>query len=112
MILKALYDYYNRSGKYVAPIGWAYVPFFYSIVLDCAGNFIRLEPLGDKDGLPLLTFRPEERTSAPLPHCMGDNGSYLLGLKDIKDKEDFDFAKELKNNNKNFDAFKKEIDSV
>lgn len=112
MILKALYDYYDRSGKYIAPIGWAYVPFFYSIVLDSAGNFIRLEPLGDKDGLPLLTYRPEERTSAPLPHCMGDNGSYLLGLKEIKDKEDFDFAKELEDNSKNFDAFKKEIDNV
>lgn len=112
MILKALYDYYDRSDKDVAPIGWAYVPFYYSIVLDDAGNFIRLEPLGDKDGLSLLTFRPEERTSAPLPHCMGDNGSYLLGLKDVKDKEDFDFAKELKSNNKNFTAFKKEIDKI
>ena len=112
MILKALYDYYDRSGKDVAPIGWAYIPFYYSIVLDSAGNFIRLEPLGDKDGLPLLTFRPEERTSAPLPHCMGDNGSYLLGLKDVKDKEDFDFTKEFKSNNKNFTAFKKSIDNV
>ena len=112
MILKALYDYYDRSGKDVAPIGWAYVPFYYSIVLDGLGNFIRLEPLGDKDGLPLLTFRPEERTSAPLPHCMGDNGSYLLGLKDVKDKEDFDFTKEFKGNNKNFSAFKKSIDNV
>lgn len=112
MILKALYDYYNRSGKDVAPIGWAYVPFYYSIVLDGAGNFVRLEPLGDKDGLPLLTFRPEERTSAPLPHCMGDNGSYILGLKDVKDKDDFDFAKELKSNSKNFSAFKTSVDSV
>ena len=80
MILKALYDYYDRSGNDVADMGWAYVPFFYSIVLDRDGNFIRLEPLGDEDGLHLLTLRPDDRTSAPLPHCMGDYGSYVLGL--------------------------------
>ena len=112
MILKALYDYYNRCGNDIAPIDWAYVPFFYSIVIDINGNFIRLEPLGDDDGLPLLTFRPEERTSAPLAHCMGDNGSYVLGLKEVKDIVDFDFAKELKKNQKNFETFKKEIAKV
>lgn len=112
MILKALYDYYNRCEKDIAPIDWAYVPFFYSIVIDINGNFIRLESLGNDDGLPLLTFRPEERTSAPLAHCMGDNGSYVLGLKKVKDKGDFDFAKELKKNQKNFEMFKKEIAKV
>ncbi len=112
MILKALYDYYNRSGKDIAPVDWAYVPFFYSIVIDYNGNFIRLEPLGGGEGLPLLTFRPEERTSAPLAHCMGDNGSYVLGLKEVKDKGDFDFTKELKKNQKNFETFKKEIAKV
>ncbi len=112
MILKALYDYYDRSGNDVADMGWAYVPFFYSIVLDRDGNFIRLEPLGDEDGLPLLTLRPEERTSAPLPHCMGDNGSYVLGLKKVKDKKDFDLAEEFKSNSKNLEAFKKEINDI
>ncbi len=112
MILKALYDYYNRCGNDIAPIDWAYVPFFYSIVIDIKGNFIRLDPLGGNEGLPLLTFRPEERTSAPLAHCMGDNGSYVLGLKDVKDKENFDFAKELKKNEKKFETFKKEIAKV
>lgn len=112
MILKALYDYYNRCGNDIAPIDWAYVPFFYSIVIDIKGNFIRLEPLGGDEGLPLLTLRPEERTSDPLAHCMGDNGSYVLGLKDVKDKGDFDFTKELKKNQKNFEAFKKEIAKV
>ena len=112
MILKALYDYYNRCGKDIAPLNLAYVPFFYSIVLDLEGHFIRLEPLGDKNGLPLLTFRPEERTSAPLPHCMGDNGSYVLSLKEVKDKDDFDFNMEFKKNDKNFKAFKDEIENV
>lgn len=74
------------------------------------GNFVRLEPLGDENGLPLLTFRPEERTSAPVPHCMGDNATYLLGLKDIKDIDNFDFAKEIDKNKKNLVAFKKDIE--
>lgn len=112
MILKALYDYYNRCGKDIAPLNWAYVPFFYSIVLNIEGKFLRLEPLGGKEGLPLLTFRPEERTSAPLPHCMGDNGSYILGLKEVKDTDGFDFNSEFKKNHKNFMAFKNEIERV
>lgn len=108
MILKALYDYYNRSGNSIAPIGMAYIEFYYSIVIKKDGQFVRLEPLGNETGLPLLTFRPEERTSAPLPHCMGDNGAYLLGLKEVKNKE-FDYAKEFKANKKQFEAFKKDI---
>ena len=45
MILKALYDYYNRCGDDIVPMDMAYVDFYYSIVLDEKGNFIRLEPL-------------------------------------------------------------------
>lgn len=109
MILKALYDYYNRSSNDIAPMDMAYINFYYSIVIDEKGNFIRLEPLGNKDGLPLLTFRPEERTSAPVPHCLGDNATYILGLKEVKDKENFDFSKELNANKKNFVSFKEDV---
>ena len=112
MILKALYDYYNRSGDTVPPMGMAYIDFYYAIIIDELGNFIRLEPLGENKGLPLLTFRPEERTSAPVPHCMGDNGSYVLGLKDVKDKEGFDYEKEIKANKKQLDSFKQDIDKI
>ena len=111
MILKALYDYYNRSGNNIAPIGMAYIEFYYSIVINKDGQFVRLEPLGNETGLPLLTFRPEERTSAPLPHCMGDNGAYLLGLKEVKNKK-LDYAKEFKANKKQFEAFKQDINSL
>ena len=110
MILKALYDYYNRCGENIAPMDLAYIKFYYSIVIDEKGNFVRLEPLGDEKGLPLLTFRPEERTSAPVPHCMGDNAAYLLGLKDIKDIDNFDFSKEIEKNKKNLVAFKEDVD--
>ncbi len=111
MILKALYDYYNRCGDDIVPMDMAYVDFYYSIVLDEKGNFIRLEPLGGDSGLPLLTFRPEERTSAPVPHCMGDHAGYILGLKEVKAKENFDYAKEMTRNEKTFTAFKKEVEN-
>lgn len=112
MILKALYDYYNRCGNEIAPIGMAYVNFYYSIVINQKGDFIRLEALGDDDGLPLLVFRPEERTQAPVPHCMGDNGSYLLGLKDINPKKNFDYSKELKSNLGKFESFKEDVEAI
>ena len=111
MILKALYDYYNRCGDDIVPMDMAYVDFYYSIVLDEKGNFIRLEPLGGDSGLPLLTFRPEERTSAPVPHCMGDHAGYILGLKAVKAKENFDYAKEMTRNEKTLTAFKKDIEN-
>lgn len=111
MILKALYDYYNRCGDDIVPMDMAYVDFYYSIVLDEKGNFIRLEPLGGDSGLPLLTFRPEERTSAPVPHCMGDHAGYILGLKEVKAKENFDYVKEMTRNEKTLTAFKKDIEN-
>lgn len=111
MILKALYDYYNRCGNDIVPIDMAYVDFYYSIVIDEKGNFIRLEPLGGDSGLPLLTFRPEERTSAPVPHCMGDHAGYILGLKEVKANENFDYAKEMTRNEKTLTAFKKDIEN-
>lgn len=111
MILKALYDYYNRCGNDIVPIDMAYVDFYYSIVIDEKGNFIRLEPLGGDSGLPLLTFRPEERTSAPVPHCMGDHAGYILGLKEVKANENFDYTKEMTRNEKTLTAFKKDIEN-
>lgn len=111
MILKALYDYYNRCGDDIVPMDMAYVDFYYSIVLDEKGNFIRLEPLGGDSGLPLLTFRPEECTSAPVPHCMGDHAGYILGLKAVKAKENFDYTREMTRNEKTLTAFKKDIEN-
>ena len=109
MILKALYDYYNRCDNLPAN-NMAYVNFYYAIVIDTDGNFLRLEPLGDEEGIPLLTLRPEERTSSPVAHCMGDNGSYVLGLVDIDNS--VDFQKELKANLKNYNCFRKDTESI
>lgn len=112
MILKALYDYYERSKDKLPPAHLAWVDFEFAIVLDCNGRFVRFEHLGDGNGLALRTIRPEERTSAPIAHCMGDNGSYVLGLKDVKPNKPTDFTLELKKNAKNHTAFKKNVEEL
>ena len=112
MILKALYDYYERQKEYMPSMHMALVNFKYAILIDIDGNFKGLEPLGDEDGLPVLTFRPEERTSAPIAHCMGDNGSYIMGLKDVKTVNLSDLEKELKENSNNHDTFRKDIENI
>ena len=112
MILQALYDYYDRRVNSLPPMQMAWTNFCYAIVIDENGVFRSIEQLDDVDGTQLLTVRPEERTSAPVPHCLGDNGAYVLGLKDVKpDKPDkpFDFQKEMESNKKNFSAFVKDV---
>lgn len=112
MILQALYDYYDRRVNSLPPMQMAFTNFCYAIVIDENGVFLSIEPLGNVDGIQLLTFRPEERTSAPVPHCLGDNGSYVLGLKDVKPDKLFDFTKEMKSNEKNFSAFVEDVKSL
>lgn len=109
MILKALYDYYDRCGEDIAPLYMAYVNFCYAIVISENGDFLGLEKLGE-NGLPILTFRPEERTSSPVAHCMGDNGAYVLGLKDLK--EEAKVETEFKKNSKNHKAFVESINDA
>ena len=43
MILKALYDYYHRSGDDVAPFGLEYKEIGFIIVIDRCGKFLRFE---------------------------------------------------------------------
>ena len=109
MILQALYDYYDRRVNSLPPLQMALTNFCYAIVIDENGGFNCIEPLGDVDGIQLLTFRPEERTSAPVPHCLGDNGSYVLGLKNVKPDKSFDFTKEMNSNEKNYSAFVEDV---
>lgn len=110
MILQALYDYYDRCKDTLPPLQAAYVSFRFAILIDENGHYKGLEALGDENGITILTFRPEERTSAPVPHCLGDNGSYVLGLKEIKPDKPIDIISELKKNKKNFESFIKDVE--
>ena len=109
MILKALYDYYERCKDTLPSFQTAYVNFRYAILIDKDGFFKGLEPLGDENGIALLTFRPEERTSSPVPHCLGDNGSYILGVKEVKIGKQINIAEEIKKNKKNYEAFVEDV---
>lgn len=109
MILKALYDYYDRREKKLPPMQNSLVEFYYAIVIDEEGQFQWLESL---EGAQQLIFRPEERTSAPVPHSFGDNGSYVLGLKDIQSQETQSILQEMKKNEKNHSAFKNDIKKI
>lgn len=109
MILKALYDYYERCKDALPPYQTAYVNFRYAILIDKNGKFKGFESLGDDNGIALLTFRPEERTSSPIPHSLGDNGSYVLGLKDVKIGKQINIAEEIKKNHKNYEAFVEDV---
>lgn len=109
MILKALYDYYERSKDKLPPIQNALVEFFYAIVIDDNGKFKRLEPL---NGMTLLIYRPEERTSASVPHSMGDNGGYVLGLKDLKSDDDKSILSDMKKNANNHSSFKNDVKNI
>ena len=112
MILQALYDYYDRCGDLMPPFQMALVSFKYAILIDEEGTYKGIEALGDDDGITILTYRPEERTSAPVAHCLGDNGSYVLGLKDVKAGKPFDIAAELHKNKKNHASFIEDVDKL
>ena len=49
MILKALYDYYNRSDK-VAPVGKEYKEIVFIVVIKHDGSFVRIEDTRNEDG--------------------------------------------------------------
>ena len=56
MILKALYDYYHRSGDDVAPFGLEYKEIGFIIVIDRCGKFLRFEDTVSYTHLTLPTI--------------------------------------------------------
>lgn len=67
MILKALYDYYQRSGEDVAPLGLEYKQIGFIIVLDKDGHFfaIRRQTFGQE--VCTAVFGDEERGTIQCP---------------------------------------------
>ncbi|MCH4211805.1 MAG: type I-C CRISPR-associated protein Cas8c/Csd1 [Prevotella sp.] len=79
MILKALYDYYNRSGN-LPPAGWAKKEIEFLIVIDKNGNFVNLENRRiDKKQVQSFIVPKEARSgSAPKPYLFNDTIEYTL----------------------------------
>ncbi len=91
MILKALYDYYHRSGN-LPPMGFERKEICFIIVIDEDGNFKRIEDTRDDEGTPMLFVVPrgEKRSgTTPKAQLLWDNIEYVLAVP----KEDNDSAK-------------------
>lgn len=105
MILKALYDYYQRSGEEVAPLGLEYKQIGFIIVLDKDGHFLRFEDrrLDKKSAQQFLVMKSEGRSSAPVANYLYDNSQYVFGYSD---KGDLDSMR------KYFDTFKSKVAEI
>lgn len=88
MILKALYDYYQRC-KDLPPGGMEFKEISFLIVLDRDGNFLRFEDrrIDKKRAQTFLVAKSETRSSAPVANLLWDNLGYVLGLGEKKEKQ-------------------------
>ena len=88
MILKALYDYYNRCGNLPAP-GMEEKEIGFVIVISKEGKFLRLEDCRtDKTiGRVYLVKKHVSRSSAAVANYLYDNSAYVLGYSDKDDSE-------------------------
>lgn len=78
MILKALYDYYNRCGD-LAPTGMEYKEISFLVVIDEKGNFMHLERRGDvKNGQKFLVMKGVRSGTTPKPYLFWDNVEYVF----------------------------------
>lgn len=105
MILKALYDYYQRSGEEVAPLGLEYKQIGFIIVLDKDGHFLRFEDrrMDKKSAQQFLVMKSVGRSSAPVSNYLYDNSQYVFGYSD---KGDLDSMR------KYFDTFKSKVAEI
>lgn len=88
MILKALYDYYNRCGNLPAP-GMEEKQIGFVIVISKEGKFLRFEDCRtDKTiGRVYLVKKHVSRSSAAVANYLYDNSAYVLGYSDKDDSE-------------------------
>jgi CRISPR-associated protein Csd1 len=88
MILKALYDYYQRCEG-LAPSGMEYKEIAFLIVIDKDGNFIDIEDrrVDKKTCQKFLVAKGVGRTSGQVSNLLWDNSSYVLGLSDADVRE-------------------------
>lgn len=103
MILKALYDYYNRCGNLPMP-GMEEKEIGFLIVISRQGRFLRLEDcrIDKNHARTYLVKKHVGRSSAAVANYLYDNSAYVLGVSD-------------KSNGKEqlyFDTFKNKVESI
>lgn len=104
MILKALYDYYNRSHE-LPSFGMEFKEIGFIIVIDLNGNFIRFEDrrIDKKTAQQFLVKKSVSRSSAPIANYLYDNSQYVFGYSDKGDEE---------NMRKYYNTFKSKIKEI
>lgn len=105
MILKALYDYYHRSGDDVAPLGLEYKEIGFIIVINKYGNFLRFEDrrIDKKSAQQFLVKKSVGRSSAPVANYLYDNSQYVFGYSDKGNMEQM---------HKYFNVFKAKVGEI
>ena len=86
MILKALYDYYNRCGD-LPRMGRELKEIGFLIVIDTEGRFLRFEDrrVNNKQSQRFLVKKHIGRTSAVVANYLYDNSGYVFGYSDKGD---------------------------
>ena len=81
MILKALYDYYQRKSEELPAFGCELKEIGFILVIDKDGNFLRFEDrrIDKKSASSFLVKKHVGRSSAPIANLLYDNCSYVLG---------------------------------
>ena len=109
MILKALYDYYDRSKESLPAFGRELKEIGFLIVIDKEGRFLRFEDrrIDKKQAQKFLVKKHIGRTSAIAASLLYDNSGYVFGYSDkgdvtnqfmaFKEKVDGLFAKATSN---------------
>ncbi len=88
MILKALYDYYHRSGD-LPPMGFEKKELYFIIVIKEDGTLVRIEDTRNgKTPKSYIVPRGETRTVGIKANLLWDNAEYVLAIpKEEKDSE-------------------------
>lgn len=112
MILKALYDYYNRCEG-LTHKGLEYKEIGYLIVIDLNGTFIRLESRmqDKKTAASFIVLQTIKRSGTKfIPNYLWDNYEYVIGGKEANNKKhdafvsNIEFLKSKLPQNKNINA--------
>ena len=103
MILKALYDYYNRCDNLPA-LGMELKQIGFLIVIDKNGRFLRFEDcrIDKNTAKSFLVKKSVGRSSAPVANYLYDNSAYVFGYSDKENGKEQLY----------FDEFKSKIVSI
>lgn len=104
MILRALYDYYQRCGD-LPSFGMELKQIGFVIVINKLGEFVRFEDrrIDKKSAQSFLVKKSVGRSSAPLPNYLYDNSQYVFCYSD---KGDIDSMR------KYYDTFKAKVQEI